>query len=120
MFPQAEHQLRQVLLEAVDEGLLILGESSRKAIYFHLQHTYSLTREDIPDKPNVFAEDLRKIFGDGAKTIEESIVQSLYRKLGTRYTEKKNYRLEDYVKDAIRGIEIEHSNDNPQTVFVAE
>jgi len=78
------------LLEAVDEGLLILGESARKSIYFHLQNTCSLMREDIPNKPEAFAEGLRRIFGAGAKAIEESIVKSLYSKLGIEYKKRKN------------------------------
>lgn len=94
-----ENRWRQLFLEAVDEGLLILGESSRKAIFFHLQNTYSLTREDIPSKPEVFVEGLRRIFGVGAKVIEESIVRSLYIKLGIKYNEKKNADLLDYLND---------------------
>jgi len=87
---QAENRWSQLLLEAVDEGLLILGESARKSIYFHLQNTCSLMREDIPNKPEAFAEGLRRIFGAGAKAIEESIVKSLYSKLGIEYKKRKN------------------------------
>ena len=97
---QKEDQWAQLLLEVVDEGLLILGESARKSIYFHLQSTYSLAREDIPNKPDVFAEGLRKIFGAGAKVIEESIVKILYSKLEIEYEERKNTCFVDYLNDA--------------------
>jgi len=99
---QAEEHLRQILLEAVDEGLLILGESSRRAIYFHLQNKFSLSREDIPDKPDLFTESLRKIFGAGAKVIEEAIAKSLCDKLGIEYKGKKNACFVDYLNDARR------------------
>lgn len=90
------------MLEAVDEGLLqILGDSDRKATYFHLQHMYSLTREDIPNNPAVFASSPEKIFGVGAKVIEESIVKSLCYKLGIKYEKKKNARFVDYLQDII-------------------
>jgi len=89
-----------VLLEAVDEGLLVLGENSRKAIYFHLQNMVSLKKEDIPDRTEAFAEGLKIIFGTGAKAIEIWIVKSLYQKLGAKYEEKRNSRFEDYLNDA--------------------
>ncbi len=84
-----ENQLKQVILEAVNEGLLILGESSRKAIYFHLQNIVSLKMEDIPENLETFKEGLEKIFGKGAETIEKSIVKTLHVKLGIEYKEKE-------------------------------
>ncbi|MEM3464110.1 MAG: hypothetical protein QXL91_04525 [Candidatus Bathyarchaeia archaeon] len=90
----------EVLLEAVDEGLLILGESGRKAIYFHLQNSFSLKREDIPEKPEAFINGLRKIFGLGAQAIERSIIKCLYGKLGLELREEKNYDFSKYLDDA--------------------
>jgi len=90
----------QALLEATDEGLLILGESGREAIFFHLQNLYSLKREDIPEKPETFIEGVRKIFGVGAEVIERAIVKSFYRKLGLRYEEKRDYSFLTYLNDA--------------------
>ena len=69
-------------------------------MYFHLQTTFSLTREDIPNKPDLFVESLRKIFGAGAKVIEEAIVKGLYSKLGMEYRERKNASFVDYLIDA--------------------
>jgi hypothetical protein len=100
---KTKKSFNEVLLEAVDEGLLIIGESGRKAIYFHLQNSYSLRKEDIPDKPEVFVEGLRKIFGLGAQAIEKSIVRCLCDKLGIAYVERKDYdflKYLDYAKDA--------------------
>jgi hypothetical protein len=78
---KTKNLFKQVLLEAVDDGLLTLGESGRNAIDFHLQSLYSLKREDIPNQPEAFAEGLRKIFGSGAEVIEKATVKSLYHKL---------------------------------------
>lgn len=96
----------KVLLEAIDDGLLSLGESGRRAVYFHLQSLCSIKREDIPDKIEVFVDGLRKIFGFGAEVIEKAIAKSLYKKLGLSYEEKKGYTLLDYVKDAAKNFEI--------------
>ncbi|MGB9714351.1 MAG: hypothetical protein ACPLZC_05160 [Candidatus Bathyarchaeales archaeon] len=95
-----EKVFNQVLLEAVDEGLLIIGESGRNAIYFHLQNSCSLKREDIPEKPEVFMDGLKKIFGLGAQAIEMSIVKCLYSKLGLEFRERKDYDFLKYLDDA--------------------
>lgn len=92
----------EVLVEAVDEGLLMLGESGREIVYYHLQHSYGLRKENIPDNVEIFAECIRKIFGSGAVVIERSIVKSLCGKLGIKYLEKKNYSFTRWVEDAKR------------------
>lgn len=98
--PQVEEQFKQVFLESIDEGLMVLGENSKKAIYFHLQCMFSLKKEDIPDRPEALVKGLKKIFGAGAKAIEEWILESLYQKIGAKYEEKKNHKFEDYLNDA--------------------
>ncbi|MEM1539202.1 MAG: hypothetical protein QXW82_06025 [Candidatus Bathyarchaeia archaeon] len=91
---------KKALMEAVEEGLLMLGESGRDLIYYNLQHSYGLRKENIPNNPEIFASCLRKIFGEGAEVIESSILRALYRRLGLEYVEKKNYTFANYVKDA--------------------
>lgn len=98
---------RKALLEAVDDGLLTLGESGRKAIYFHLQSLYSVKREDIPEHPEAFVESLRKIFGLGAEVIEKAVIKSLYHKLGLKYEEKENVSFLAYLKGAEQNAERE-------------
>jgi len=90
------------LTEAVDEGLLTLGESGREAVYFHLNNTYSLKKKDVPDKPQAFDEALRKIFGVGADVIERSVLKKLYSKLEIDFIENKNYGFANYINDAAK------------------
>ena len=97
---EAENPFSQALLEAIDDGLLTLGESGREAIYFHLQNLCSLKKGDAPDRPEIFVEGIREIFGVGAEVIERSIVKSLYRKLGLKYEEKEGYGFLAYLNDA--------------------
>jgi hypothetical protein len=96
---------KQILLEAVGEGLLTLGESGREAVYFHLQNLYGVKKEEIPDKLEEFADGLRRIFGLGAAVIEKAIIKSLYGKIGMKHEEKKGYSFLAYVKDAEKVIE---------------
>lgn len=97
---EAENPFNQALFEAIDDGLLTLGESGREAIYFHLQNLCSLKREDIPHETKTFVEGMREIFGVGAEVIERSIVKSLYRKLGLKYEEKEGYGFLAYLNYA--------------------
>jgi len=73
--------LNKALLESVDSGLLILGENSRKAIYFHLEKTFKIKREEIALKFDEFKETLEHIFGPGAEIIEKVIMKELRIKL---------------------------------------
>jgi len=104
---KTKNLFRRALLEAVDDGLLTLGESGRKAIYFHLQSLYSLKREDIPEHLEAFVESLRKIFGLGAEVIEKAVIKSLYNKLGLKYEEKENVSFLAYLKEAEQNAERE-------------
>lgn len=88
---QEKSIFEKALIEAVDEGLLMLGESGRELVYFRLRHSYALSREDIPFHPEIFDECLRRIFGSGANVIEKAIVRSLSRKLGLKFVEKGNF-----------------------------
>jgi len=72
----------KLLLEAVDEGLSSLGDSSRQALYFHLEKTFKIKRQDIPHRIEDFADALGEIFGVGAKVLEIMIIKRLYEKVG--------------------------------------
>jgi len=96
-----QEEFEKLFMEAVDEGLKSLGESVRQMIFYHLENTYSVKRQDIPKKPEAFAEGLEKIFGKGASVLEKIIVKTLYSKLGLEYEDKKDFVFIDYLKDFI-------------------
>ena len=74
-------EFEKLLLEAVDEGLSSLGESSKQAIYFHLDKSFKIKKHQIPKKVDSFEEALERIFGSGADFIETMIVQRLTEKV---------------------------------------
>jgi len=88
------------LLEAVDNGLLTLGENPRKAIYFHLKRSFQLQRESIPKETDGFSRALNNIFGPGAQIIEKYILKELYRRLELNFEEKEGFTFADYVREA--------------------
>jgi len=87
----------KTLLEAVDHALLAFGESPRKAIYYHLDKSFKLQREDIPEDTDKFSHALNTIFGPGAEVIKKLIVKNLYSKLNLNFEEKGCFEIVDYI-----------------------
>lgn len=87
----------KTLLEAVDTALLSLGESPRQAVYYHLNKSFKLQREEIPEDANEFSQALNTIFGPGAEVIEKIIVKNLYTKLNLSLEEKTCFEFVEYV-----------------------
>jgi hypothetical protein len=73
---------QQILLEAIDEALASLGENVKTSIYFHLEESFKVRRQDIPYKIDVFSDALERIFGPGARHLEILFIKSLHAKLG--------------------------------------
>ena len=76
-----KRDFKRILLEAVDEGLSSLGESSKVAVYFHLQKNFNVRKEEIPCNVEAFAEAMEKIFGQGASFLEILIMKRLHEKV---------------------------------------
>ena len=74
-----------LLLEAIDEGFSFLGESPKAAIYFHLEKTFKIKRQDIPYRIEEFTTAIERMFGTGAKLVEIRIMKSLFTKVGCTF-----------------------------------
>jgi len=105
-------EFEKLFMEAVDEGLKSLGESGRHMVFYHLERSYSIKRQDIPKKPEAFAEGLKKIFGEGATVLEKIIIKKLYSKLGLKYENQKDYALADYIRDLETKKEARNNNEH--------
>lgn len=96
----------KLLLEAVDEGLSSLGESSKQAIYFHLAKSFSIRRTEIPLEIEEFAKAIEKIFGLGANFLETLIMKRLHEKTGGEFDwSKSKFSFADYIMAAKRNFE---------------
>jgi hypothetical protein len=102
---QRVEAFKKALMEAIDEGLLMLGESGREVIYFRLKQSYALKKEDVPNNPEIFVSCLREIFGSGAEVIERTIIRSLYKKLGIESKAKKGFGFMEYLNEAKKTFE---------------
>lgn len=67
-------KFRKAILEATDEGLMILGESVGRTVYYHIERNHRVKREEIPDRLEAFHEALESIFGAGAIILEDRIL----------------------------------------------
>ena len=95
----------KALLEAVDEGLLALGDAVRRAIYWHMESQLSVRRGDIPDRPGDFAEALRSMLGAGADVLLKFMARRLYARLGLSFEETPGWSFKDYVENARKRVE---------------
>lgn len=74
----AESKLEKRIMQCVDDGLEVLGDSGKKAIYYYLKKNFRLKREQIPQKPEKFCGGLTLMFGEeGTDLIEKWIVEKL-------------------------------------------
>lgn len=95
-----EKAFDKALLEAVDEGLAVFGESVAHTVAYYLKKNHGLRREDIPKNPETFDTGLKTIFGFGASVIERHILERLYAKLQLTYEEKEGQPFTDHIKQA--------------------
>lgn len=70
-----------MLLETIDEALSSLGETQKTAIYHHLEKTFNIKRQEIPEKVDDFSSALERLFGLGAKHLEILFMKTLYVKV---------------------------------------
>ena len=94
----------KLLLEAVDEGLSSMGESSKQAIYFHLEKSFNIKRQEIPCKIKVFEHSVEKIFGLGADFLEVLIMKRIHEKTEghLKWHRSQDFTFTEYVAAARR------------------
>ncbi|OLE59924.1 MAG: hypothetical protein AUG17_00080 [Crenarchaeota archaeon 13_1_20CM_2_53_14] len=104
----------QLLLESIDEGLSVLGNEPREAVYQFLRTICSLPREDIPDHVPEFAAGLKRALGGASKVIERLILRRLFEKTGSSFRDVPDTDFNEYVLDAKRRFEIvSHRHEDP-------
>ncbi|MFP3984396.1 MAG: hypothetical protein ACLFU9_00020 [Candidatus Bathyarchaeia archaeon] len=100
----AKQDFEKILFEAVDEALFSLGESSRQAIYFHLEKNFGIKKQEIASKTEVFKDAIEEIFGEGANFLEILIMKHLYKRIGGSFElqETADFAFLEYVNTARR------------------
>lgn len=93
-------RLDSALLEAVDYGLMVLGETVRKTIYECLGNRFELERGEIPERLRDFHKALEHLFGAKAYLIERLIARNLYHRFDLYFAPQAGWTLIEYVERA--------------------
>jgi hypothetical protein len=101
----------EILLEAVDYSLLVLGEIVRVAIYERIERSHGVRHDEIPEKLKIFDKGLQQLLGASSKVMERLIAKRLYNQLTLNFTTHQDWTLVDYVNHA-KMIREEDSNEN--------
>ena len=104
-----------ILLEAVAEGLSSMGESSKKAVYFHIEKSFNIRREEIPSRVDDFARAIENIFGLGAHFLEILIMKRLHERIrgGFRWSESSDFTFSEYIIVAKRNFTEKENQEEP-------
>ncbi len=94
------------MLQVIDDGLSVLGEEPKKAIYQYLLTMHSLPREDIPTRTGEFVAGIKKALGTASVVIERLILKRLYHRIGGTFKESQGLEFSDYVEEAKRRFEV--------------
>ncbi len=97
----------QLVLQAIDDGLSVMGEEPKRALYQYLFTIHSLTREDIPARIGEFVLGLKKALGAASKVIEKLILKKVYEKIGSTFQESHGLEFGDYIEEARQKFEIQ-------------
>jgi len=87
----------EFMVKTIEEGLEALGENVAKVIIHNVETRYSLKRNQIAKKPDLFMKALQDIFGEGSFTIERIIIETMSRKTGIPMNGTENRNLSDAV-----------------------
>jgi hypothetical protein len=74
-----------IFLEAIDEAFSTLGEPLKASIYFCLENSMGIKKQEIPFRIDDFQNALEKLFGMGARHLEILYVRKLHEKIKATY-----------------------------------
>ena len=99
-----ERSLEATITEAIDESLSSFGDSFKQVIYFQLQKTFHIEKEEIPSRIDEFANAIEEMFGIGAKLIEIRIIEALHAKIEgfVHFPKEKDLMFTQYMEDVRR------------------
>ena len=95
----------KLLLKVLDDELKqIFGEAATLIIYNHLKKNYSLKREEIPQKLEVFIRGLNEFLSSGAQVVEKMVLKKVYSSFGFQCRIRKGYSFIDYMTELKQNI----------------
>ncbi len=98
----SDPSFRKAFSLAADKAMLLLGDSGRRAVYYHVEKSFGLRRGEWHEKPELFEEVLRRIFGVGAELLFRAIAFELYSNLGLEFDLKGKIDFSYIIRQAER------------------
>jgi hypothetical protein len=77
----SDRSFYDIFLEAIDEAFSTLGEPLKASIYFCLENSMGIKKQEIPFRIDDFQNALEKLFGMGARHLEILFVKKLHEKI---------------------------------------
>lgn len=85
-------QFNKLLLEVTDSTLTnILGVEAKRELYVYFKAVLSLNIENVSRELEAFHTGLKLLFGSGAISIENAIVNDLYPKINLKVSAEDNF-----------------------------
>jgi hypothetical protein len=81
----------ELILEAIDKGLSLLGDSPKQALWFCLEKDFNFDRCKVPENLEAFEETLNGIFGLGYRFLLAHFVQNLHEATGENLQSYKTF-----------------------------
>ena len=83
----------------------VFGEEAAHVIYWHLEHNYSLKRDEVAERIDVFAKGLEEFLSSGAYVVERKILDDIYSNFGLlRRLELEKTQCDSDFADQIRSL----------------
>ena len=68
--PKNKRKFEKALVESINETFASFGPNCAEALYYHLEETFRIKKQDIPNKIEEFADAIEQMFGVSARLIE--------------------------------------------------
>ena len=92
---ERQKRFSQLLVESICESVPFA-----EWILNFIEMTTPIRRDEIAEKPELFAKELEKLLGEGARIVTREIVENLYDKLGIELDEIDDQDLPRYIRYA--------------------
>lgn len=67
----------KIILEVIDKGLNVLGESPKQAIWYYLENSLKIKRDNVPEHVEEFEKALQNFFGIGYGFLKNILIENL-------------------------------------------
>ncbi|MBS7625269.1 MAG: hypothetical protein QW502_02720 [Candidatus Bathyarchaeia archaeon] len=97
---EIEEQANKIISEVAEEVMLnIFGRKALNGIIRAMREKYLLDLSEMPERPYIFSEALRRIIGVGSVIVEDLIIENLHARVGLEFRWKKGYGFTEYINE---------------------